>query len=410
MSELIQPGANDDRSGGSDLNGGPRPRGIGTLGQRLNGSSTASDPRREGPSSASAANEDHGSEPPRVDGGREVPDTVQAPAAPQVTPGASSPIVPLRPSGAEVGDAARPGQDRDSRRDPAFIGKAVWDLVLRNDSGHVRPGWKAAIHVAAACLPLVLYLVLTGGPEHHSGSTSTANPVPSGAAVATAQGGPTSAPAATNGAPVAPAGPTAPAPATVTPGPSGRSSSPLALPPADPSAPPAEPVALLRGGTLVLRGSVPSAELAKAYAARLANLVGKDRLTMEMTLDPRVSGDQAVITIDEHFPLPMGSVVYDDFHDLLAFGALALDLFPESTLVVTGHTDSVGDEPANQALSYARASVVADFLVRGGIDPARIQARGVGGSEPIADDSTPEGREANRRIQATLIGVRPSAS
>ena len=92
---------------------------------------------------------------------------------------------------------------------------------------------------------------------------------------------------------------------------------------------------------------------------------------------------------------------------LLDLGAAALRLLPETTLVVTGHTDDVGDEGTNLALSQARAQVVVDVLTEGGIAPERLEARGAGESQPIADNATPEGRDANRRIEAVLEGLTP---
>lgn len=182
----------------------------------------------------------------------------------------------------------------------------------------------------------------------------------------------------------------------------------FALPPADPSAPPVEPYGVYRQGTVTLRGSVPSQELADAYHHRLITLFGEEHVVAELTSDPRVSGEAASIHIDERFPFPSGSVVYaEDFNGLLTLAASVLELLPESTLVITGHTESLGDDATNQALSVTRAALVADFMVRGGIPPQRVEARGAGESQPIADNATAEGRQANRRIQATLEGVRP---
>jgi outer membrane protein OmpA-like peptidoglycan-associated protein len=71
---------------------------------------------------------------------------------------------------------------------------------------------------------------------------------------------------------------------------------------------------------------------------------------------------------------------------------------------VEGHTDDRGPDRANQILSEKRAQAVRDYLVkRGGIDPARLEAVGYGESRPIADNKTPEGREANRRVEFTIL-------
>jgi outer membrane protein OmpA-like peptidoglycan-associated protein len=67
---------------------------------------------------------------------------------------------------------------------------------------------------------------------------------------------------------------------------------------------------------------------------------------------------------------------------------------------ISGHTDNVGDPKANKALSQKRADAVRDYLVSKGIDRARIESVGYGDSRPAAPNTTPEGRQKNRRIEA----------
>lgn len=177
---------------------------------------------------------------------------------------------------------------------------------------------------------------------------------------------------------------------------------------ADPTMAPIEPYGVYRDGKVVLMGSVPDAELAAEYAGRAASVLGEENVTVEMTIDPRVQADTMTIDIDERFRFPSGRLDFaPEFEALLNLGSAALQLLPETTLVVTGHTDDVGTEATNLALSQARAQVVVDFMVAQGIPPERVVARGAGESEPVADNATPEGREANRRIEAVLEGVTP---
>jgi len=67
-------------------------------------------------------------------------------------------------------------------------------------------------------------------------------------------------------------------------------------------------------------------------------------------------------------------------------------------ILVEGHTDSVGSAAANQRLSEARANAVMQALVQRGIATNRLQARGFGDSQPVADNRTEAGRSQNRRI------------
>jgi len=184
----------------------------------------------------------------------------------------------------------------------------------------------------------------------------------------------------------------------------------LDLAEASPTAPPQEPVGVYRNGKLVLRGSVPSAVMAEAYAARAATVLGADNVTVEMTLDARVMADTLTVDVDQEFRFPSGGIVFDaEYEALLNLGVAALQLLPEATLIITGHTDDVGDEGTNLALSQARAQVVVDWMVDRGISPERVVARAAGETEPIADNTTPGGREANRRVEAVLEGIKAEA-
>ena len=69
------------------------------------------------------------------------------------------------------------------------------------------------------------------------------------------------------------------------------------------------------------------------------------------------------------------------------------------TAVVVGHTDSTGTVVANQRLSERRATSVVTSLRAQGLDSARLRAEGRGQNEPIADNSTEDGRAQNRRVE-----------
>lgn len=78
----------------------------------------------------------------------------------------------------------------------------------------------------------------------------------------------------------------------------------------------------------------------------------------------------------------------------------ALQQHPELRVQIGGHTDNVGQAPANLRLSQARADAVRAALVSDyGIDAARIETRGFGDTRPVADNRTPEGRANNRRVE-----------
>ncbi len=78
---------------------------------------------------------------------------------------------------------------------------------------------------------------------------------------------------------------------------------------------------------------------------------------------------------------------------------------PGVPIEVAGHTDSQGTERNNRTLSEDRAKAVLVALAERGVDVSTMKAVGYGEANPIADNSTEEGREANRRIEFTLIGL-----
>ena len=72
---------------------------------------------------------------------------------------------------------------------------------------------------------------------------------------------------------------------------------------------------------------------------------------------------------------------------------------PDATIVISGHTDSVGSDDANRTLSQKRAQAVKDWLVAKGINTGRMKVVGKGEMEPMATNETEDGRAQNRRIE-----------
>jgi OOP family OmpA-OmpF porin len=101
----------------------------------------------------------------------------------------------------------------------------------------------------------------------------------------------------------------------------------------------------------------------------------------------------------------------------LAVVGTFLKKYPDTTAVVEGHTDNVGTPEANQRLSRDRAESVMSYLVREQrVASNRVSAVGYGDTRPIADNSTEDGKRANRRINTVIAcandieGLSPAAA
>ncbi|MBV8876645.1 MAG: OmpA family protein [Gammaproteobacteria bacterium] len=89
--------------------------------------------------------------------------------------------------------------------------------------------------------------------------------------------------------------------------------------------------------------------------------------------------------------------------------AAILKAYPQVKIRIAGYTDDTGEPTANLRLSEERANNVMDELVKLGIDPARMSARGYGREHPVADNSTEEGRQKNRRISLRVTDKQAAA-
>jgi outer membrane protein OmpA-like peptidoglycan-associated protein len=82
--------------------------------------------------------------------------------------------------------------------------------------------------------------------------------------------------------------------------------------------------------------------------------------------------------------------------------ATVLNQYPQTNIMVAGHTDSTGSESHNLMLSERRAVTVKNVLVGQGVSPTRITTVGFGEATPIAANSTEAGRQLNRRVVVTI--------
>lgn len=99
---------------------------------------------------------------------------------------------------------------------------------------------------------------------------------------------------------------------------------------------------------------------------------------------------------------PNTSKIESKYFDLLRRVKEGIDMYPERTIKIEGHTDSIGDETINRTLSLERAKSVQAYLIAAGIEAKRIKALGFGEVKPIASNIYEKGRTMNRRIDIVI--------
>jgi outer membrane protein OmpA-like peptidoglycan-associated protein len=83
--------------------------------------------------------------------------------------------------------------------------------------------------------------------------------------------------------------------------------------------------------------------------------------------------------------------------------SVKLNEYPDVKVEIVGHTDALGQEDFNKSLSLKRADMVKDYLVKKGIEASRITTKGMADIQPIATNTTLEGRQKNRRIEVLFF-------
>lgn len=193
-------------------------------------------------------------------------------------------------------------------------------------------------------------------------------------------------------------------------------------------------VAALDDGKITLSGEVPSDDVRQLLAGGAAAAYGPENVINELTIDDGTYTSFWMYTMPGIFqlfsPFPHYDIqVVDGVSSGSLQGGLSFDV--DSTTIteeasqvlnigvaimardlsifmtVEGHTDSSGPDEYNMALSEGRAQSVTAYFEAAGINAARLIAIGVGESEPMVSNDTPEGKAQNRRVEF-LFGPPPS--
>lgn len=165
---------------------------------------------------------------------------------------------------------------------------------------------------------------------------------------------------------------------------------------------------VLSRGKLYLRGEVPSPLISIGAVNALEEILGEGNVISEYVINPDAPfemGRASDVFIEDTVLFQTGSAeIAPDFYPLLGLGVVLMQIQEGVTIEVYGHTDSDGSDEVNLALSQARVDAVRNFWVSQGSDASRITAVGLGETDPVADNATPEGRQLNRRVEIVITG------
>ena len=114
-------------------------------------------------------------------------------------------------------------------------------------------------------------------------------------------------------------------------------------------------------------------------------------------------GDDIVLNMPGNVTFPVNQAdVRADFFAVLDSVSLVVNEYDKTLIDIAGHTDSTGNDNYNLSLSQRRANSVGAYLQSRGITSQRILTQGFGENNPVADNSTPQGRRENRRVELVL--------
>lgn len=145
---------------------------------------------------------------------------------------------------------------------------------------------------------------------------------------------------------------------------------------------------------------------AGGYLSEMKRVIIPDNLTEDF-----IRLDVPVIKVKVGKKVVLNNILFETGKSVLTPGSSAeldrlTDILEENEhmrIEISGHTDNTGSESLNFRLSESRAKAVVDFLVKNGIDIARLEYRGYGPQQPIADNTTAEGRSRNRRVEFKIL-------
>jgi outer membrane protein OmpA-like peptidoglycan-associated protein len=155
------------------------------------------------------------------------------------------------------------------------------------------------------------------------------------------------------------------------------------------------------------RGAIIGAAVGGAAGAIIGKRMDEQAETLEEELpgaEVERVGEGIQVTFDSGILFAFDSyaispVAQEHLTNLVA----SLNEYPDSEVLIVGHTDSSGADQYNQTLSERRAEAAGTYLIRGGVLPSRVRTTGLGETEPVASNETEEGMQQNRRVEVAIF-------
>lgn len=155
----------------------------------------------------------------------------------------------------------------------------------------------------------------------------------------------------------------------------------------------------------VLTGAAVGATIGGAYGHHVDQQEAELREKLANSgVDVQRQGDTINLVVPDAISFATNSAqLAPHFYAPLNQVAESLKSYPDTIVQIVGHTDSTGTAAYNQQLSVNRANAVVIYLAAQGIDRTRMQAVGMGESQPVASNATAAGRAKNRRVEIKII-------
>jgi len=163
--------------------------------------------------------------------------------------------------------------------------------------------------------------------------------------------------------------------------------------------------ALAGGGKGALVGGAVGAGVGAGGGALIGRYMDKQEADLKKVKGANIQrqGDQLVVRFNSAILFDTGKadLKAKSKTDLAEFAGV-LKKYPDTDLVIEGHTDNTGKKEKNQKLSVARAESVIAYLSTEGVARERMTGHGYADDRPVADNGTDEGRQANRRVEVQI--------